>query len=585
MSRSAPLRAAYRHCWRIACSHYENFPLGSLLLPRHLREAIAVIYAFARTADDLADEGKASPQERLAALDRCEAALEACFAGRPESPLFLALADTAERFRLPIEPFKALLQAFRYDANFRPFLTFANVLDYCSRSANPVGHLVLKLFGYQDAERRQLADRICTGLQLANFWQDISIDASKGRVYLPLEDLQRFGLSLEAILARKVDPVRFRALMAYEVGRTRDFLQSGLELAHCVDASLAREVRLFAHGGLAILDRAAKLGEQLLHTRPTLSGWDKARLLWYFAKPSTEGPVLIHNDGSTDALARDYAYCEEITRRSSSNFYYAFRLLPPERRRSLCAVYAFCRFVDDVADREDPNWSRVAAIQRWREEVTAVFHGSPQHPISRALADTVRRFPLEERHFRELIDGVETDLHPRVYETWGELRNYCYRVASTVGLLCIEIFGYRSPSARQYAIDLGIAFQLTNILRDVREDAERGRVYIPRSDFEQFECSEGDLLQAHYSPRLAALLAFECGRARAFYLRARAALAPVDKRSLAPAEAMRLIYQRLLARIEAKNFDVFERRVTLPRYQKLSLALAAWGRAQLHRAM
>ncbi len=585
MNGSPDLQAAYRHCWRIACEHYENFPLGSWLLPRHLRYAIAVIYAFARVADDLADEGVQSPRQRHAALDRWEALLEACFAGNPQSPLFLALADTARQFRLPIQPFKALLQAFRYDADFRPFATFADLLEYCSCSANPVGHLVLRLFGYSDSHRQKLADYICTGLQLANFCQDVSVDARKGRVYVPLEDLERFGLSIDAILQQNADSQCFRALMEYEVARARQFLETGLELAQHVGSDLAREVRLFAHGGLAILDRIAAADYQILHKRPSLSRWDKARLLWHVVKPAANGPALAQREKVAAPLERDYSYCREVTRRSSSNFYYAFQLLPQERRRALFAVYAFCRFVDDVADHRNPNWSPAVAIQRWREEVSAVFHGRPRHPISRALADTVRRYPLEEKHFYELIDGVESDLRPRVYETWEELLSYCYRVASTVGLLCIEIFGYRSPSAKQYAIDLGIAFQLTNILRDVREDAERGRVYIPRSDLKQFECSERDLLQAHYSPRIAALLAFECGRARAFYLRARTSLAAEDRRSLAPAEAMRLIYQRLLARIEAQNFDVFRRRVTLPRYEKLSLALAAWGRSQLHRAV
>ncbi|GIW44542.1 MAG: hypothetical protein KatS3mg077_1824 [Candidatus Binatia bacterium] len=371
--------------------------------------------------------------------------------------------------------------------------------------------------------------------------------------------------------------------MEFQVTRARSFLAGGLALAECVTPALSREVRLFAHGGLAILDRIAALDFDVLRQRPRLSRWDKARLLWHFATAGHERSAVRTVD-SASALDRDYAYCEEVTRRSSSNFYYAFHLLPRDKRRALCAVYAFCRFLDDVADREDPSWSPQASLQRWRDEVEAVFHGSPRHPISRALADAVRRFPLGERYFYELIEGVETDLSPRIYESWAELRQYCYRVASTVGLLCIEIFGYRNPSARQYACDLGIAFQLTNILRDVREDAERGRVYIPRADLLQFECSERDLLQGSYSPRVAALLAFECGRARGFYLRARAALAPEDRRSLAAAEAMRLIYQRLLARIEAQNFDVFQSRVTLPRYEKVSLALAAWGRSQLHRA-
>ncbi|MCX8071978.1 MAG: presqualene diphosphate synthase HpnD [Candidatus Binatia bacterium] len=583
MRDAAELQEAYRHCWTIARNHYENFPLGSYLLPRRLRDAIAAIYAFARVADDLADEGEKTPDQRLAALDAWEAQLDACVAGQPESPIFVALADTIQRFSLAVEPFKALLEAFRYDAQFRPFATYADLLQYCTRSANPVGHLVLCLFGYRDAERQQLADRICTGLQLANFWQDVSVDAARGRVYLPKEELQRFGLSIGDILEHGADRERFRGLMEFQVARARTLLESGLSLAEHVSADLAREVRLFAHGGLAILDRIVRIDYDVLHQRPTLSAWDKARLLWQFAKPTPRRPFLLLDDRSPTSLQRDYRYCEEVTRRSSSNFYYAFHLLPAQKRRALYAVYAFCRFVDDVADRSDPAWSPAAGIQRWRDEVGAVFHGTPRHPISRALADSVRRFPLQERYFHELIDGVETDLRPRSYETWEELRTYCYRVASTVGLLCIEIFGYLSPSARQYAIDLGIAFQLTNILRDVREDAERGRIYIPRCDLVQFDCSEGDLLQGRYSSRVASLLAFECGRARAYYLRARAALAPEDQRSLAAAEAMRLIYQRLLARIEAQNFDVFRQRVTLPRYEKVSLALAAWGRSQLQR--
>jgi len=170
---------------------------------------------------------------------------------------------------------------------------------------------------------------------------------------------------------------------------------------------------------------------------------------------------------------------------------------------------------------------------------------------------------------------------PHRYATFDELHEYCYLVAATVGLLCIEIFGYRNPEARAYAIDLGVAFQLTNILRDVREDADRGRIYLPLEDLRWFEIDEDELLAGRYSPRLGALMAYECGRARAYYLRARGSLATEDRASLAPAEAMRGIYERLLARIEARHFDVFAGPVTLPRYERVGLALAAWGRSHL----
>ncbi len=282
-----------------------------------------------------------------------------------------------------------------------------------------------------------------------------------------------------------------------------------------------------------------------------------------------------------DGDLRDaYAYCREVTRRSSSNFAYAFRLLSSERRDALCAVYAFCRFVDDIAD--DAGRSRPAdLLGRWRDELAEVFDGTPRHRIGRALADAVRRFGLERRHFLDLVRGVEMDFTRHRYPSFDQLHEYCYLVASTVGLLCIEIFGHRHPSARDYAVDLGVAFQLTNILRDVTEDARRDRVYLPLEDLARFGCSEEELLAGRYSPRLAALMAFECGRARAYYIRAEGALAAEDRAALAPAEAMRFIYQHLLDRIEARRFDVFGHRVTLPRYQKVTLALAGWGRSQL----
>ena len=279
-------------------------------------------------------------------------------------------------------------------------------------------------------------------------------------------------------------------------------------------------------------------------------------------------------------LRQAYDYCQQVTRRSSSNFYYAFRLLPPDRRDALYAVYAFCRFIDDIADdegRRDP----ATLLTRWREEVARVFDGTTEHPIGRALTDAARRLPLKQQHFLDLIRGVEMDLTRRRYATFDELYEYCYLVASTVGLLCIEIFGYQHASARAYAVDLGVAFQLTNILRDVMEDAQRGRIYLPLEDLRRFDCTEPDLLGGRYTPRVGALMALECGRARGYYLRARGALAPEDRSSLAPAEAMRLIYEHLLDRIEAKHFDVFGPKVTLPRYQKLTLALAAWGRSHL----
>lgn len=588
---AALVAAAYRHCRQIATQHYENFTVGSWLLPRHLREPIAAIYAFARQADDMADEGSLLPAERLAQLDRWERALVDSAGGRATDPIFIALADTRRRFALRIEPFQQLLDAFRQDVAFEPFATFTALRDYCRRSADPVGHLMLGLFGCDDPHRRAFADRICTGLQLANFWQDVAVDAARGRVYVPQADLERFGCTREALAGGVATPA-LRTLLRFEVERARDWLHDGLPLAERVPPALAREVRMFAWGGLAILDAIEARGFDVFSARPTLSPRSKRRLIARalvgagsrrsaLAAPRRPAPPAPPTSARDDAGLREaYAYCEDVTRRSSSNFFYAFRLLPPERRLALCAVYAFCRFVDDIADdagQRDP----AALLARWRDELGHVYGGTPTHPIGRALADAARRFPIAQQHFLDLIRGVELDLTQRRYATFDDLYEYCYLVASTVGLLCIEIFGHRQSSAREYAIDLGVAFQLTNILRDVMEDGRRGRIYLPLEDLRRFDCREDELLAGRYSRRVGALMAFECGRARAYYLRAGGALAPEDRSSLAPAEAMRMIYERLLARIEARHFDVFGPKVTLPRYEKITLALAAWSRAHL----
>ena len=568
MSR-ATLAAAYRECWRIASRHYENFTVGSWLLPRRQRRHLAAIYAWARAGDDLADEGTATPAERLDRLEAWARALDEGLAGRATEPIVVALVDTIVRCDLPVEPFRALLRAFRADADWHDLATDDDLLAYCADSANPIGHLVLGLFGHHDAERRALADRICTGLQLTNFWQDLSVDVARGRLYLPLATLARHGLEPERV-RRGEDSPALRAALADEVRRARHLLVSGQRLAHLVGPRLAREVRLFAAGGLVLLRKIEAACHDTMLRRPTVSHREQAALVFDVLRG-------VHPEAPVRAA---YAYCTTVTRRSGTSFGVAFRLVPPERRAALHAVYAFCRFVDDTADdavSRDP----AARLASWREELDRVYAGTPTHPIGIALADAVRRFPLDRRHFDDLIAGVETDLVRRRYDTVEQLAEYCYCVASTVGLLCIEIFGYTRSSARDYARDLGVAFQLTNILRDVREDAERGRIYLPAEDLRRFDVREEELLAGRWSPHLGALLAFECGRARAHYLRAQGTLASEDRTTLAPAEAMRRIYERLLDRIEARRFDVFGPRITLAPHEKLSLALRAWGRGQL----
>ena len=230
--------------------------------------------------------------------------------------------------------------------------------------------------------------------------------------------------------------------------------------------------------------------------------------------------------GEARSLAEAYGYCRRITQRSSSNFYYAFRLLPRERHNALCAFYAFCRFVDDIADQPDEGQphgqkERIAQLlNTWREELDRCYTAQPRHPISQALADAVRRFPIRQEDLSGIIDGVEMDLSRTRYQTFSELYEYCYRVASLVGLVCIEIFGYQALQTREYAINLGVAFQLTNILRDVGEDAQRARIYLPLEDLARFGYSEQELLGGVYNEPFFRLMTFEGERAQDYYRRA-----------------------------------------------------------------
>jgi phytoene synthase len=270
-----------------------------------------------------------------------------------------------------------------------------------------------------------------------------------------------------------------------------------------------------------------------------------------------------------------YAECERIARASSSSFRLAFYLLPPDRGRALAALYAYCRLVDDAADESrEPH----AALAVWRAELERLRDGTPTHPVAVALADAVRRFAVPTQHLTEILAGVEMDLTPRRYETFSELRDYCYHVAVAVGLAALPIFGCRDLRSRTYAEALGLALQLTNILRDVAEDAERGRVYLPQEDLRRFGYRERDLLTHTRNDAWRALVAFEVERTREFYRAARTSIAARDRRALVAAEGMRLVYQRLLARVASDPDAIFGPRVGVPVAEKALCALAAWLR-------
>jgi len=273
----------------------------------------------------------------------------------------------------------------------------------------------------------------------------------------------------------------------------------------------------------------------------------------------------------TGTLARSYDYCRKVARSRARNFYYSFVLLPKQQRNAICAIYAFMRYCDDLSDDAPAGDCRAReSIERWSRDLDAALEGRfSSHPVWPAFHDTVQRYGIPREYFHEMIAGVTSDLEPRRIATFDELYRYCYQVASVVGLTVIHIFGFRSRDALPLAEKCGIAFQLTNILRDVREDAERGRIYLPAEDLKRFNVDERDLKEGKRTGEFVALMEFEAKRARAYYIESAPLVDMVDPHSRSSLWALIQIYSQLLARIEHSNYDVLSHRIQAPAREKL----------------
>jgi len=270
-------------------------------------------------------------------------------------------------------------------------------------------------------------------------------------------------------------------------------------------------------------------------------------------------------------LEESYQYCRQVARTRAKNFYYSFVLLSREQRNAICAVYTFMRHCDDLSDEAGANR---AALDAWRKALDdALVDRSDAHPLLPAFHDTVSRYRIPARYFHEMIDGVSSDLEPRRFETFEELYRYCYQVASTAGVSTIHVLGFESPDALPLAEKCGIAFQLTNILRDIREDAARGRIYLPVEDLVRFRVREEDICSGLRTPEFIDLMDFEAGRARDYYKESRPLLRLINKRGRASLGALIAIYSRLLDRIERSNYDVFARRISLSTREKCWIVL------------
>ncbi|MCX7930306.1 MAG: presqualene diphosphate synthase HpnD [Chlorobi bacterium] len=277
---------------------------------------------------------------------------------------------------------------------------------------------------------------------------------------------------------------------------------------------------------------------------------------------------------------------EALVTSSMTSFYYSFSLLPREIRQAITTLYAFCRTVDQIVDATPLAYgadvaSRHAQLEWWRRQIDAIYGSGAIAPLVRPLALVVERFAIPKQYLLTLLDGVERDLVQQRYVTFEELKSYCYSVAGVVGLMSIHVFGYRYDESEEYAVNLGYALQLTNIIRDVKEDKDRGYIYLPLDELERFRYAEADLQAEVYDDRFIELMRFQARRTRTYYNRARAALHPDERATLYPAEIMDAIYYRLLEKIELGNFDVFRRRYRVRTPHKLWLATKIWLYAKL----
>jgi squalene synthase HpnC/squalene synthase HpnD len=613
--------SAQRYTRWLATHHYENFNVASWLLPKELHQHFYNLYAYCRWADDLGDE-ISDARRALELLNWWQEQLNACYEGRPSHAVFVALRETIIAKDIPKQPFADLLKAFRHDQTNKRYSTWDSVLNYCVYSANPVGRLVLYLCGYRDEPRQKLSDATCTALQLANFWQDVSRDLEKGRIYIPLDIASQHGVSEDDIVSRRFSD-NYTALMKDLIARTRVLFDEGFPLAQSVEGKLRVDLEMFSRGGMAVLDAIEAQGYDTLNHRPSISKIKQAgllgRVLLTRILSSEQFPVgaawravpsVVHSatanatapEPDSASITESYGHCHQIARAARSNFYYAFYLLPKPKRDGLAALYAFMRLVDDVADQGADVGSKQRGLAKWRTALDDAVNGSENtvdgssalarqsihgsEEVLPALIDTMRRFQMPARYLHDLISGAEMDLTVKTYPTFDRLKEYCYRVAGTVGLTCTHVFGFSDPRALDLAEKLGLAFQLTNIIRDVREDAALGRIYIPDEDLARYNVSPQDFAKTEATLGVRELLRFEADRAWQVYEEGAELLDLVDADSRGTLWLLVHTYNALLARIESLDFAVFGERVRLSKAERmLFIARAKFGRHTRHNVL
>jgi phytoene synthase len=554
----------------VAQADHENFPVVTRLVPREAREQLLAVYAFARLTDDLGDE---HPGDRSAALDWLEGDLRAALEGRPSHPVTARLGRAIAATDMTAAPFFDLIAANRRDQTIVRQATWDQLLDYCRLSANPIGAAVLGIAGALTPEREALSDRVCSGLQVVEHLQDVGEDAAAGRIYLPADDLQRFGVVDADLMAAEASPA-LRSLVAFELARARELLAAGIPLTRSLRGWCRLAVAGYVAGGLAAADAIEAAGYDVLagSVRPR-----RVRTLRHGLRVLASPAARPRREGHPKPeLDRAYAACAEVTRTQAKNFAYGIALLPPAKRRAMAVVYALARRVDDIVDEPGPIGARARSLDELQASVASTMAqrapANSDDAVLVALADVVRHYPLPPDAVADLFEGCRRDLVLARMATFDDLVVYCRQVAGSIGRLSLAVFGTDRPAVTApLADDLGVALQLTNVLRDVVEDRDQlGRVYLPADDLARFGCAPD---ASGPDDRLAALLTFEAERARAWYERGFGLLPHLEHRSRACVAAMAGIYHRLLDHIERDPGAVLRGRISLTTGQKVSVAV------------
>jgi len=567
----------------LARATQENFPVAPFWLPSRVRAHLKVFYAFARLVDWIGDDSHGSRETHLRWL---ASQMQAARDGRPSHPVVTRAWRSFTALGLPDKPAWDLLEANLADQRHEPMRTWSELMEYCTLSANPVGRFVLGLFSCEDDRLASLSDDVCSALQVLEHLQDIGEDAARGRIYLPAQLLDSHGVQPRELLVASASGALVGAI-SEAAHRCGDLLSSGSALVAQLPWRARPLVAGYVAGGMSTLKALERSGFDPLSSKVQPYKWHTARyaagLLLTSVTTSRPTKYRSSTPGKREPLVAEACrHCEEVVSSQARNFALGMKILAGSERRSMYAIYAMARRIDDIGDSDGPVEQRLAALEQIRAQLgTSLGSDTSVDPVLIALADARSRFRASDedwaRAWGDLLDGCEADVsNSSRFETMDDLVAYCRQVAGSIGRLTIGVLGVDFGS-RQAAIGradaLGVALQLTNILRDIKEDRfELGRVYLPTEILERFGVDPEDL---EPEDRLAALVFEQCQVAREWYAQGFALLEQLSGRARACVATLSGVYYELLGIIESDPKGALHTRASVPGKKKAKVLLDA----------